>query len=60
MAVIVILQFLMITFGGAAFRCVPLDLEGWLVTVLIGFGSIPLGLIFFLIFNFLMIWNKID
>eukprot|EP00008_Paramoeba_atlantica_P013334 CAMPEP_0201482814 /NCGR_PEP_ID=MMETSP0151_2-20130828/7063_1 /ASSEMBLY_ACC=CAM_ASM_000257 /TAXON_ID=200890 /ORGANISM="Paramoeba atlantica, Strain 621/1 / CCAP 1560/9" /LENGTH=967 /DNA_ID=CAMNT_0047865677 /DNA_START=47 /DNA_END=2950 /DNA_ORIENTATION=- len=44
-AVTVFLQFLIITFGGVAFHCVPLDFEEWVITVLIGFGSMPLGLI---------------
>ena len=52
-AVTVVLQFLIVNFGGVAFRCVPLSFEEWLVTVLIGFGSIPLGLTFFYLkYNF--------
>ena len=41
----VILQILIIQFGGIAFRPVPLNPSEWFITVLIGFGSLPLGLI---------------
>ena len=41
----VILQILIIQFGGIAFRTVPLNPSEWFITVLIGFGSLPLGLI---------------
>jgi len=41
----VLFQVLIIQFGGLAFRTVPLNGTDWFVTVLIGFGSLPLGLI---------------
>lgn len=36
-------QYLIVTFGGIAFKTVPLSAEQWLLTVLIGSLSIPVG-----------------
>jgi Ca2+-transporting ATPase len=44
--VTVFLQILIVQFGGVAFRTVPLNGAEWFITVLIGFGSLPLGIQF--------------
>ncbi|KAI8890213.1 PMCA-type calcium-translocating P-type ATPase, partial [Backusella circina FSU 941] len=43
--VVVLGQFLIVTFGGIAFKTVPLTLDQWIITVLIGALSIPIGTI---------------
>ncbi|RCH98722.1 hypothetical protein CU098_001564, partial [Rhizopus stolonifer] len=40
---VVVGQYLIVTFGGIAFKTVPLSLNQWLITVLIGSLSIPVG-----------------
>jgi Ca2+-transporting ATPase len=47
--VVVLGQFLIVTFGGIAFKTVPLTLDRWIITVLIGALSIPIGTIIRLI-----------
>ncbi|KAG2196901.1 hypothetical protein INT47_005125 [Mucor saturninus] len=47
--VVVVGQYLIVTFGGIAFKTVPLTGEQWLITVLIGSLSIPVGTIIRLI-----------
>lgn len=42
-------QYLIVTFGGIAFKTVPLSLEQWIVTILIGSLSIPVGTVIRLI-----------
>jgi Ca2+-transporting ATPase len=44
--VTVVLQFLIVQYGGGAFQTVPLSGQDWFITVLIGFGSLPLGVAF--------------
>ncbi|KAF7720873.1 hypothetical protein EC973_005882 [Apophysomyces ossiformis] len=41
--VVILGQFLIVTFGGIAFKTVPLTPMQWLITVLIGSLSIPVG-----------------
>lgn len=38
-------QFLIVTFGGIAFRTTPLTLQQWMITIGIGSLSLPVGLI---------------
>ncbi|KAI7898578.1 PMCA-type calcium-translocating P-type ATPase [Cokeromyces recurvatus] len=38
-------QFLIVTFGGIAFKTVPLTWDQWLITILIGSLSLPIGTI---------------
>ncbi|KAI8991117.1 PMCA-type calcium-translocating P-type ATPase [Mycotypha africana] len=40
---VIVGQFLIVTFGGIAFKTVPLTPQQWLITVLIGSLSLPLG-----------------
>ena len=42
---VIVGQYLIVTFGGVAFKTVPLSWKYWLVCVLIGFLSIPVGII---------------
>ncbi|OBZ88463.1 Calcium-transporting ATPase PAT1 [Choanephora cucurbitarum] len=46
---VIVGQYLIVTFGGIAFKTVPLSLNQWLVTVAIGALSIPVGTIIRLI-----------
>jgi calcium-translocating P-type ATPase len=41
--VVIVCQFLIVTFGGIAFKTVPLSPLQWLTTIAIGMLSIPLG-----------------
>ncbi|CAO3610583.1 unnamed protein product [Cunninghamella blakesleeana] len=47
--VVVLGQFLIVTYGGIAFKTVPLSGEQWLITVLLGSLSLPVGTIIRLI-----------
>ncbi|KAI8090785.1 PMCA-type calcium-translocating P-type ATPase [Thamnidium elegans] len=47
--VVVLGQYCIVTFGGIAFKTVPLNGEQWFITVLIGSLSIPIGTIIRLI-----------
>ncbi|CAO3600997.1 unnamed protein product [Absidia cylindrospora] len=38
-------QYLIVTFGGIAFKTVPLTLDQWIITVLLGSLSLPVGTI---------------
>jgi len=40
----VLIQFLTVQFGAVAFQTVPLDLDDWIICILIGGVSLPLGL----------------
>jgi len=50
--VVVVCQFLIVTFGGIAFKTVPLTPLQWLITVSIGMLSIPLGTVIRLLPDF--------
>ncbi|KAI9283981.1 PMCA-type calcium-translocating P-type ATPase [Umbelopsis sp. AD052] len=50
--VVILCQFLIVTFGGIAFKTVPLTPLQWLITVSIGVLSIPLGTLIRLIPDF--------
>ncbi|KAI9250577.1 PMCA-type calcium-translocating P-type ATPase [Phascolomyces articulosus] len=43
--VVILCQFLIVTFGGLAFNTVPLTIEQWIITVAIGALSLPVGVI---------------
>lgn len=43
--VVIVGQFLIVTFGGIAFKTVPLTPQQWLITIAIGSLSIPVGTI---------------
>lgn len=47
--IVIVGQYMIVTFGGIAFKTVPLTAHQWLITVLIGSLSIPVGLIIRLI-----------
>jgi Ca2+-transporting ATPase len=47
--IVIVGQYLIVTFGGIAFKTVPLTAHQWLITVLIGSLSIPVGLVIRLI-----------
>jgi Ca2+-transporting ATPase len=47
--IVVLGQYLIVTFGGIAFKTVPLTGEQWLITILIGSLSLPVGTIIRLI-----------
>lgn len=42
-------QFLIVQFGGAAFQVEPLSIKEWVVSVILGFLSIPIGFLIRLI-----------
>ncbi|KAJ2958565.1 hypothetical protein NQZ79_g5887 [Umbelopsis isabellina] len=50
--VVVVCQVLIVTFGGIAFKTVPLSPLQWLITVSIGMLSIPLGIVIRLLPDF--------
>jgi Ca2+-transporting ATPase len=47
--VVIVGQYLIVTYGGIAFKTVPLTLNQWIITVLIGSLSIPIGTVIRLI-----------
>ncbi|KAI8888475.1 PMCA-type calcium-translocating P-type ATPase [Backusella circina FSU 941] len=47
--VVIVGQFLIVSYGGIAFKTVPLTLNQWIITVLIGSLSIPIGTVIRLI-----------
>jgi len=50
--VVIVFQFLIVQFGGAAFKTTPLTPQEWLATFLIGMLSIPVGFIIRLLPDF--------
>lgn len=55
-----ITQFLLIQFGGAATRTLPLNFEQWVYCVAIGFFSLPIGFLLRLIPTPLEDWERED
>ena len=53
-----VVQFITVQFAGTLFRTVPLDGEDWGVCLILGFLSLPVGVLvrFVPAFNFLTIW----
>ncbi|RGB37817.1 hypothetical protein C1646_621667 [Rhizophagus diaphanus] len=47
--IMVVGQFLIVQFGGAAFQVEPLSIKEWVVSVILGFLSIPIGFLIRLI-----------
>ncbi|KAL8009497.1 putative P-type ATPase, HAD-like superfamily [Plasmopara halstedii] len=41
----IVLQYVMVQHTGDWFKCKPLNLEEWLLSIAMGFGSLPLGLL---------------